>query len=309
MSNYSKEISSEMPLVAWVMLIILSILWGGSFFFVGVAVKELPFLTIVFFRVGIAALILQIVLCIMKQCIPLRKDIWIAFVWMGLLNNLIPFCLLVWGQNTLASGVASILNAMTPLCTIVVAHFLTDDERMSIPKIIGVCLGFVGVVVMIGIQNLTSISTDLLAATAILGATISYGFASVFGRKFRSMGISPIQTATGQVTASALIILPVMLWVDQPWTMALPSFWSIISVVCLAVFSTALAYILFFRILAVGGATNISLVTFFVPVSALILGVSILDEVFLLKHLIGFAFIGMGLFAIDGRLWRYLKQK
>lgn len=298
-----------MTATEWAMIIVLSVLWGGSFFFVGVAVQDLPTLTIVVTRVGLAAIILMILMRARGTPFPAGIPIWRAFLVMGFLNNAVPFLLIVWGQSHIASGVASILNATTPLFAVVIAHMLTNDEKLTPLRFIGVVLGIAGVAGMIGGEAVASLGTDVIAQVAILGAAISYSFAGIFGRRFRAMGISPIATATGQVTASSLMLLPVMLMVDQPWTLPMPGIDTILSLIGLAGFSTALAYILYFKILETAGATNLMLVTFLVPVSAILLGIGFLNEVLELRHIVGIALIGAGLAAIDGRLFKLILKK
>ncbi|MCK5622213.1 MAG: DMT family transporter, partial [Alphaproteobacteria bacterium] len=260
-------------------------------------------------RVGLAALALHIFLLATGSRMPLDLRLWGAFLVMGFLNNAVPFSLLVWGQTQIASSLASILNAMTPIFTVVVAHFLTSDEKMTGGRLAGVLIGFAGVAVMIGPAALAGLGANLLAQIACLGATLSYAFAGVFGRRFARMGVSPVQTAAGQVTASALILLPLSMMVDRPWTLAMPGMEAMASVVALALLSTAVAYILFFRLLASAGATNIMLVTFLVPVSAILLGVTILGERLEPEHFAGMALIGLGLAAIDGRPARMLARR
>lgn len=301
-------INSSMSMVEWVMLLSLSVLWGGSFFFVGVIVDDLPPFTIVVLRVGLAALVLHLVLRVQGNPIPGGRRLWGAFFTMGFLNNLVPFSLIVWGQGHIASGLASILNATTPIFTVVVAHFLTRDERFTPARLVGVVAGVGGVAVMIGPDVLQGLGHDGVAQMAILGAALSYAFAGVFGRKFKAMGVKPLHTATGQVSASALMLLPLSLWVDRPWTLAMPGLDTWAALVGLAVLSTALAYILYFRILATAGATNVLLVTLLVPVSAILLGVAFLNEVLETKSLIGMAMITIGLAVIDGRVFRLLRK-
>lgn len=303
------QMKTSMSAGQWAMLVALSVLWGGSFFFNGVGVKELPPLTFVVGRVSLAAVTLFIVMRALGLKMPGNRPVWLAFFVMGLLNNAVPFTLIVWGQIHVASGVASILNATTPLFTVLVAHGLTRDEKMTPARFVGVVLGVVGVAVMIGEDAVRDLGVDVTAQLAILGAALSYAFAGVYGRRFRGMGITPIATATGQVTASSILLLPVMLVVDQPWTLPVPSLGAIGSIVAIATLSTALAYILYFRLLATAGATNLLLVTFLVPVSAIILGVAALGEVLLPEHMIGMGFIGLGLAAIDGRLWTAMTRR
>ncbi len=291
----------------WVMLIALSVLWGGSFFFNGVAVRELPSLTIVLARVGIAAATLWAVLMLLNIRMPRMKGLWPAFFGMGLLNNAIPFALFVWGQHHIASGLAAILNATTPLFTVLVAHCLTRDEKLSAGKMAGVALGLLGVILMLGAELLAGLGTGLLAQLACLAAALSYAFAGVFGRRFRRMGVPPLVTATGQVTASSLLILPMALMIDQPWLLALPSAHIWAALLGIGALSTAVAYILYFRILAAAGATNLALVTFLIPISAILLGGLLLDERLDAKHFAGMVMIGLGLALIDGRILARLR--
>ena len=284
------------------MLVALSILWGGSFFFVGIAVKELPPITIVTLRVTIAALALLTVCRVLGYSLPRKPEVLRAFLIMGLLNNIIPFSLIVWGQTHIASGVASILNATTPLFTVLVAHMMTTDEKLSANKLAGVIIGFVGVATMIGPAALTGERSSLWGQLAILGAAISYAFAGIFGRRFKAMGVPPLVTATGQISASSLVLIPVALLIDRPWTLAMPSGETWAALFGIALLSTALAYLIFFRILSSAGATNLALVTFLIPVSAIVLGSLVLGEQLALKHVIGMAMIAAGLVAIDGRL-------
>ncbi|MCZ4282300.1 DMT family transporter [Kiloniella laminariae] len=298
----------NMSALEWGMLIALSLLWGGSFFFNGIAVRELPPLTIVVSRIALAAMALFIVMRVLRLEMPKNPEVWLAFFIMGLLNNALPFTLIVWGQIHIASGVASILNATTPLFTVLVAHMLTTDEKLTLPRLCGVVLGLLGVVILIGGDVIQTIGNNLLAQLAVLAGAISYAFAGVYGRRFKSMGVPPIATATGQVTASSILLLPLMLYIDQPWTLPLPSPEALAALVGIALLSTALAYILYFQILARAGATNLLLVTFLIPVSAILLGVLFLGEVILAKHLIGMTFIGGGLAAIDGRITHRLRR-
>ena len=301
-------INSVMTLKDWGMLLSLSMLWGGSFFFVGVAVSELPPLTIVTLRVGIAALILWAILILSGQKAPGSLSLWRSLFIMGLITNVIPFSLIVWGQTYIASGLASILNATTPMFTVVIAGLLLPDERMTPRKIIGIVIGFIGVTVLIGPSSLKELGSDTLAQLAILGATISYGFSTTYGRRFKTMGITPLQTSVGQLTAATIMLLPIMFFIERPDQLANPSAEVWMAVISLGAFSTALAFILFFNILSSAGATNVSLVTFLAPVTAILLGWLILDERLNPEHFIGMLFIGVGLAAIDGRLWAALKS-
>ena len=286
----------------WALLVTLSVLWGGSFFFAEIALESLPPLTIVTLRVGLAAITLWLVVLALKLPIPNSTPIWIAFLTMGLLNNVLPFSLIVWGQSQISSGLAAILNATAPLFGVIVAGILLRDESATPLKIMGVVVGFAGVIVM---MDLSSIATSsLLAQLAILAAALSYACASVYGRRFKATGLNPILVAAGQVTGSTLLLLPIALWVDgnDPYANVPAQVWA--AIISLAVFSTAAAYILYFKLLASAGATNILLVTLLVPVSAILLGWLFLEESLQTPHIIGMAMIALGLSAIDGRLWR-----
>lgn len=299
------------PLTAaeWAMLLTLSVLWGGSFFFIGVAVKEVAPFTIVFARVTIAALVLWAYLAVVGQLIPFSRAAWSSFFVMGLLNNVVPFSLIVWGQSQIPSGLASILNATTPLFTVLVAHVMTTDEKATGRRLAGVAVGFAGVAVMVGGAALTAFGVGVLAQLAVLLAAVSYAFSGVFGRRFRGLGLTPVQTAAGMVSASSLMLLPIVLLVDQPFQRALPSAGAIAAILALAIVSTAFAYILFFRILASAGATNLLLVTFLIPVSAIGLGVLLLGETLLPKHFAGMALIGLGFAILDGRPATWLARR
>ncbi|MFE0753829.1 DMT family transporter [Inquilinus sp. NPDC058860] len=297
----SRPAPPSMGLTDWLLLIGLSLVWGGSFFFAKVAVAEVPPLTVVFARVGLAAIALLLVLRLIGQPLPRDRRIWAAFFGMGLLNNLIPFCLIVWGQTRIGSGLAAILNATTPLFTVLVAHVLTADERLTPKRLAGVVLGLAGVVVMIGPQVLGGLGGEVTAQIAILGAALSYAFAGIFGRRFRAL--PPMVTATGQVSATSVMMLPVVCLVDRPWTLPMPSGATLLSLVGLALLSTSLAYVLYFKLLARVGATNTVLVTLLIPPSALLLGHLVLGEVLSGRAWAGMALIALGLIALDGRLF------
>lgn len=292
----------------WLLLGVLSLLWGGSFFFIGIAVRELPPLTIVASRVALAALVLLPALHVMGQHLPRERKIWLAFFGMGLLNNAIPFTLIVWGQSQIPSGLASILNATTPISTAIVAHVFTSDEKLTANRLLGVLLGLAGVAVMLGADLLGGLGQNIAAQAACLLATLSYACAGVFGRRFRRMPVPPPVTAGGQLIASTIMLLPLAALVDKPWTLALPGWPVLAALLALAVLSTALAYVIFFRVMAAAGS-NVNLVTLLVPVSAILLGVLVLGETLLPRHLLGFGIIALGLLAIDGRMLRWLKVR
>jgi drug/metabolite transporter (DMT)-like permease len=297
------KIQARMDARTWALLLALSVLWGGSFFFVGVAVGEVPPLAIVFARVALAAAALHLLLALQGRRLHLDFAKWRAVFGMALLNNVVPFLLFVWGQAHIASGVAAILNATTPLFGAVLAHFLTRDEKLGAAKALGIAAGFAGVVAMMGPAAGDAAAAPLLPQLACLAAAFSYGLSGIYGRRFKALGLAPLEIATGQVTASSLLLLLPMLLIDRPWELAWPSTHALLALAGLALLSTALAYILFFRILAVAGATNLLLVTFLIPVTAIVLGAAFLDETLAQHHFVGMALIGLGLAAIDGRLF------
>ena len=291
----------------WIWLLSLSVLWGGSFFFAKVALAELQPLTVVFCRVAFAALALNVVLVIAGRPLFRRGTPWRSFAAMGALNNLVPFGLIFWGQTQIASGLASILNATTPLFSLLVVHYIARDERIGGLKFGALLLGLGGVAALMGARAITA-APDIAGQLACLGAALSYAFAGVYGRRFGRMGVAPLDAAAGQVTASAMLILPIMLMVDRPWELpALPSFSTWCALAGLALLSTALAYVLYFRILAVAGPTNLLLVTFLIPVTAIGLGALFLGERLQPQQFAGMVLIGLALALLDGRLPRFLR--
>ena len=298
----------KMDAFDWVMLITLATVWGGSFLFNAILVTELPVLTIVAIRVTVAALALWGFMYATGRKIPTSLHVWGALLILGVLNNAIPFSLIVQGQTQITSGLASILNATTPLFTIVVAGIFLMDERFSVLRVLGVIVGFSGVILMVGADALGGLGADFWAQLCALGAAFSYGFASVFGRRFRELRVDPVMVATGQVTMSSLVLWPIALWIDGTQDIVNMSLNAALSMFGLAVLCTSFAYILYFRILERAGATNISLVTFLVPISAIILGVLVLGEQIYIKEIIGMTLIGVGLAIIDGRLIKRLRD-
>jgi drug/metabolite transporter (DMT)-like permease len=300
--------SLTMTPLAWAMLVLLSLCWGASFFFVGIAVTGLPTFTIVTLRVGLATLALWTVVLARGGGLPLSRSYWRAVTVMALTNSVLPFLLIVWGQSHVPSSLAAILIATTPLFGIVVAHVMTADERMTVPHVASVLCGFAGVVVLIGPGMLRDIGTHLVAQLAVLGGAFFYALASVYGRRFSRDGISPLVTATGQLTVSTALLLPFAMIIDRPWTLAMPDAAVCAAVLGTALISTAFAFMLYFRILATAGANNLMLVNFLVPVSAVILGVAVLHERLRPEHLAGMALIFAGLALRDGKVVALIRR-
>lgn len=293
----------------WAMLISLSMLWASAFFFNSIAIRELPTLTIVSLRVGFASAILLMLVHAMRLVMPLGGCAWIQYFGMGLLNNCVPLSLILWGQSHIGAALASILNATTPLAAIILAHFLTSDEKMTARKLVGAFLGLVGVVLLIGPAYLSGLGTDFVAQLACLAAAVSYASAGIFARSFKSAGVPPISAATGQVVASTILLVPAALFLEHPWTLAMPSMATWSAIAGIALFSTALSYVLYFRILSTAGVTNLMLVAFLIPVNVVVANILFFGEWLEPRYYLGMLLIGLGLAAIDGRAFdRFLKH-
>lgn len=287
----------------WVMLLCLATLWGGSFFFFKVLVETLPPLTVVLGRVGFSAVILNVWLALRRDSMPMSVRTWGRFVTMGILNNVIPFTLVAFGETHISSGLAAILNATTPMFTVLAAHWLTAQEKLTSGKVAGLIVGFVGVAIIVGPDALAGLRNEnIVGQAACLVAAISYALAGIYGRRFK--GMNSIKVATGQVTASTIVLLPMVAIIDHPWTLPMPSTETWAAMAGIVVLCTVVAYILYFRILANAGPTNLLLVTFLLPISALLLGWLILGESVPPRAVGSIALIGLGLAAIDGRLFR-----
>ena len=301
-AHHSPMIRTQMDGSDWLLLLVLAVIWGGAFFFIGVAVRHVPPLTYVWLRVTIGAAGLWTYLMIKGERVSLPRKVWGSILLLALLNNALPFTLFGWSQTHIASGLASILNATTPIWGVVVAHVFTHDERMTPRKIAGVLLGFGGVAVMIGPSLLTSLGTSGLAELACVAAALSYAFAAVLARRFRRLGVSPFSVTTGQLTAGALMMLPLAMFVDRPWQHAMPPLRALAAITALALVCTALGYVLYFKLIDSAGATNALLVTLLVPPVAILLGGLFLGEHLAPQDFAGLGLIGLGLAAIDGRV-------
>lgn len=300
--------SAARPMTAgeWVMLIVLGAVWGGTFFFARIAVTEMHPLTLVLFRVAIAALALHIWLAARGPSFRLALPYAGGFLVLALLNNVIPFSLIFAGQTQLGAGLASVLNATTPFWTALIAHAMTSDEKLTWNKVAGILLGVAGTAITIGPDLLDAAGGPVWAKFALVAASVSYGFALMVARRLRQ--VPPPVVAAAQLTASTLVMIPVVLIVNGPAGLfeASGTVWA--AVTAMALISTAFAYILYFRIIATAGATNASLVTLLVPVSAILLGTLILKERLELYEIAGMATIGLGLVTIDGRVFRLSSQ-
>lgn len=284
----------------WGLLILLSVLWGGSFFFAGIAVQDLPPLTVVLARVALAAAFLLPLFWIKGLTLPRTLRDWLPFLGMGLLNNALPFGFIFAGQTYVTVGLASVINAATPLFAVLVLACF-GAERLTVNRVTGVLLGIAGVAVLKGVGTDEGETIGILLC---LAGALSYGFSALWGRRFLS-DVPPLKSATCQLLSSSAIMALVVPLIDRPWTLPVPPMETVLSIGALAIFSTAAAYLVFFKILVRAGAGNAMLVTLLIPVSAMLLGIAFLDEPFRWRDAAGAAIIGLGLLFIDGRLVRH----
>jgi len=296
----------SMSATDWLLLLVLSVLWGGSFYFIKIAVMEIPPMTLAFYRVAIAAATLAVLARAMGHTLPRDAATWRNLALMAAFNNVISFTLIFWGQIYITIGLAGILNGTTPLFGVLAAHLLTHDERLSIGRIVGLIAGFVGVVLLIGPDLLADLGTHVTAEFACLAGALCFGLGAVLARRVR--GLPSIVVATGQLSMSTVLLLPFVLLFDRPGAALTASSAAIWAMLSLALFLSALAYLIYFRIIARAGATNALVVTFLSPVSAIVLGILLLDEAIDAHQLAGMAAIFIGIAAIDGRPARFIRR-
>lgn len=287
----------------WLLLVFLSVLWGATFFFIAVASPEVPPFTLVLARVAIAAFVLVPIVFLARYRLPVNLAAWQPFIVQAIINNVIPFTLMVYGQQRIASGLAAVLNATTPLFTLIVARVFAHEPLTS-SKVLGVLLGVAGVAVLMGPEALSANSSSAVGMLCILGASLSYGFSALWMRRLRH--IPPLVSSAAQLTCSTMLLLPIAAVVDRFWLLPQPSAPAVLAVLGLAIISTALAYIVFFRISASAGPSNVMLVTLLIPVTATALGVLVLGETLTMQQIAGALIIASGLVVIDGRLLRRL---
>lgn len=291
----------------WGILVVLSIIWGASFFLAAVALTGFPPLTIVLGRVAIAAVALALACRAMGLALPHGREAWMACAGMGLLNNAVPFALIIAGQQFIPSGLAAVVNAATPVFAVLAAHWLAHDEKATPNRLAGAVTGLVGVAILAGPAAFAvEAGAELLGILLCLGACLSYGLSGVWSRRIARVGLAPIPAAAGQCIASSAIVLPLVLCFDQPWALPAPPGAAVAALVVFGLVPTALAYALFYWLVARAGATNTMLVTLLVPVTALLLGTLVLGEILALRHFAGMAVIALGLLMIDGRLFIHL---
>ena len=290
----------SIPPRAWAELLLLAMIWGGSFISNRLALNEVPVLTTVAFRVAGACILLWVYVRLRRLPVPRSPRIWLAFLVMGLLNNALPFTLITWGQLTIPSGLAAIVNASTAIFGVLVAALAFRDERLTARRLTGVLTGFAGVAVAIGLHAVATLNLASLPQLALVAAAISYALAAVFARRMLG-GLPPQVAAAGMLTGSSLLMLPTALWIDGPPVLTHGAqVWGALGY--LAIISTAGAYLLYYRVLGMAGAGNLSLVTLLTAPVAIVMGALILNEALPLRAYAGFALIALGLLIIDGRL-------
>jgi drug/metabolite transporter (DMT)-like permease len=295
-----QPVAARLDGTSWGLLVALAALWSVSFIFIKVAAVEIPAFTLVLVRVALAALALHVVVAAARLSYPRQPRMLARYGVMGFMNNIVPFVLIVYATNRLGAGAASILNATAPIFALLIAHFATVDERITPRKVIGILLGFAGVISMAGPQAAAGLTGDVLAVGAMLVACFFYGLSAIYGRGFS--GIDATMSATCQLSASALLLLPIALIVERPWEIQAPSASAAAAVIGLALASTALAYVLYYMLIKRAGATNTILVTLLIPVGGVLLAWLFLSEAFTLDEAAGMILIGLGLVVIDGRL-------
>lgn len=283
------------------LMVLLAAMWGPSFVFIKVAVETIPPLTMVFGRVALAALLLYAVLRWQHGRLPSSWQTWKHLSFVALVHNAIPFFLFAWGEQYVDSALASILNGTIPLFTILLAHFLTQDDHLTGAKVGGMLVGFGGMVVLVLPAFQDGLAGTTWGVMALVLASLLYGVAIVYGRN-HLRGLPPLVAPTGQMIMASLFILPVMLLVDKPWTAAAPSIPSFLAMLALAVLGTALAFIVYYRLIERAGASMISMVAYVIPVFGIIAGVSLLGEQLTGEMIIGCILILVGVMIVNGLL-------
>lgn len=281
----------------WLML--LAVLWGPSFLFIKVAVGEIPPFTLVAGRVGLAAVLLYLILRLQRRALPRFGRIWLHFAVVGFFSNALPFTLFSWGEMHIDSALASILNGTTPLFTILLAHLLTSDDRLTPVKVMGSLLGFGGLVVLIAPSLLGGVRATTWGLIAATLAAASYGVATVYTRK-NLRGLPPLVGPTAQLLMATLYILPLALLIEQPFRQPLPTWPALASLLALSMVGTALAFVVYYYVIDRTSATYVSMVTYLVPVIGVALGIMVLNEKPAWNAYAGCALILLGVMVVNG---------
>ena len=292
----------------WLQLIALATIWGSSFLFIELALVDLGPLTVVNLRLLFAAISLLLVWRWRRLAWKIDKRLWLALLLMAVTNNILPFSLIVWAQTHISASLASILNSSVPLFGVVLAWFFAHDERPSIAKFVGVIVGFIGVIVLIAPDGQAVEAATLGGKLAVLAATFCYAASIIYGKRFKRWQVPALIPAAMQALIGGILLLPFTLALESPWNYQLSSIWTPVAVVCLGVFCSALAYLLFFRILASAGAINLMLVTLLIPISGCLMGAVFLQERLSPANLVGMLIILSGLIIVDGRAQKFLRR-
>ena len=228
------------------LLLLLATLWGGSFTFIKVGVETIPPLTLIAGRTSIAALLLVAILCYRGVALPTDAAVWRQFLVQACLNSVFPFTLIAWAEQTVDAGLATILNSTSPIFTFILTWILAGRHHATARRLFGVVSGMIGTCLIVGVEALTGLRDQLIPELAIVAATICYAGAALFSRKFERF--DPMLPAAGSLLSGAIVLVPLCLVVDQPWTLE-PSSRSIAALIGLSVFSTALAFTIYFRLI------------------------------------------------------------
>ena len=294
-----------MNALEWSLLILLAALWGSSFLFTKIALRELPHFSLVCMRLILATVFLFLMARAFGHSMRRSWRTWRGLAIMGFLNNFITFNFTTYGQTYIASGLSAILAASAPLFVVLLAHVFTHDEKMTGRKVAGVLAGITGVAIIMGPDALRGIGEHVTAQLAILVSAAAMASAGIFGRRLRD--VPPVVSAAGQAACSMVLMIPVALVFDRPWELAMPGAATWASVAGLAFIGSGISYVLYFRLLATAGATNVILVNVLTPVSAILLGVLFAGEHVEARHMAGMLMIATGLAVIDGRVLAWLR--
>lgn len=303
----SQAIAIHMSRRQWAQLILLSFLWGCSFIFMEMALVDMPVLTIVAGRTTCAALALGGFMVFSGRSLKFPLKAWLRLSISASIGIVIPFSVILWGQTMITASLSSVLNGTVPFFSLLLTHFMTHDERLKTHKVLGVLTGFIGVAVIMGADQLIHGSGVVMGQAAVLLSSLLYAWTTIYRRGFSRLGMKPLETAAGEMIAASLLLIPAALIFNQPWLLPLPGMPAALAVLGMGLFSTALAFVVYHRLLPQVGANNMALVTFLIPVSAISMGILFLGETLFLNQVAGIGLIALGLLVIDGRFYRILK--
>lgn len=290
-----------MKLKNLLLLILLAALWGPSFLFIKIAVAEIPPLTLVLGRVGIAAVLLTLFLWAQGKTLPRSRTVWRHLAVMGFIHNTIPFVLFGWGEQYIDSAMASILNGTTPLFTIILAHYFVGDDRLTPAKLVGALIGFAGLLLLITPSLTDGVQVTTWGLLAVSLAAAMYGVAIVYSRN-HLRGLPPLVAPAGQMIMATIYLLPLSLLVDRPFSLPPLSLPVVGAMAALGVFGTAVAFVVYYRLIETAPASYVSMTTYIIPVFGVVLGVLVLSEKLTWHAYAGFALILLGVMIVNGLL-------